>query len=325
MVERDVAVADYSELRPKFERLSSRIEILLRDLTNSLKVHVVSSRTKEPDSFRKKSLRRSKDGKYLYSNPIDEIEDLSAVRIICFSNSQVEEVCQIVKSNFKVHETIDKAKELSRAGKVGYVSQHFIVSVDNDRVKLPEYSGFKDMKAEIQVRTVFQHAWAEVEHRLQYKDDSPKPELRSRFQALAGLVQIADREFDELFALDAQLSEEISKTLSEIVVDDQISSETGSEQSTHKLSVASTIFGAPPKELVARGEYEKAIATYNELIALQPKQSWHYIGRAKARIAAGDFFGASEDVQSIKRAKSQDQRIIAAIDFLNRALGEKPS
>jgi len=49
------------------------------------------------------------------------------------------------------------------------------------------------------VRTVLQHAWAEMEHDIQYKSPNAIPTLiKRRFIALAGLLEIADREFQTL-------------------------------------------------------------------------------------------------------------------------------
>ena len=52
---------------------------------------------------------------------------------------------------------------------------------------------------ELQVRTILQHAWAEIEHDIQYKAVSVLPvQIRRRFATLAGLIEIADREFQAI-------------------------------------------------------------------------------------------------------------------------------
>ena len=48
-----------------------------------------------------------------------------------------------------------------------------------------------------------QHAWAEIEHDIQYKAVAAVPErIRRRFTALAGLIEIADREFQAIASED---------------------------------------------------------------------------------------------------------------------------
>ncbi len=53
--------------------------------------------------------------------------------------------------------------------------------------------------AQIQIRTVLQHAWAEFEHDIRYKGTVPQalaPDLNRRFTLAAGLLELADREFE---------------------------------------------------------------------------------------------------------------------------------
>lgn len=83
---------------------------------------------------------------------------------------------------------------------LGYQSIHYLVKLKQNRYELPEYARFFGMTAELQVRTILQHAWAEIEHEIQYKaavDVLPK-EISRRFEALAGMLEIGDREFQAL-------------------------------------------------------------------------------------------------------------------------------
>ncbi len=55
------------------------------------------------------------------------------------------------------------------------------------------------MKFEIQVRTILQHAWAEIEHDRNYKFNGVLPsEIRRRFKILAGSLELMDREFNSI-------------------------------------------------------------------------------------------------------------------------------
>lgn len=59
------------------------------------------------------------------------------------------------------------------------------------------------------MRTILQHAWAEIEHDIQYKSVETIPSLiRRRFMSLAGLLEIADREFQAIQNEDEQLRQE---------------------------------------------------------------------------------------------------------------------
>ena len=201
----------FSQGRERYEQFSNQVTELLGALCEKSSVQVISSRVKSEDSFLRKSTKTI-DGSFKYDEPLSEIEDLVGVRVICYTLTNVEEICGTIKANFQVLEEIDKAAELAKVGSIGYVSKHFIVNLSKDRVTLPEYNLVKTFKCEIQVRTVFQHAWAELEHRLQYKS-SPNPELKARFQALAGLVQVADREFEGVVKLGETLINENRETI----------------------------------------------------------------------------------------------------------------
>lgn len=64
------------------------------------------------------------------------------------------------------------------------------------------------------MRTILQHAWAEIEHDIQYKAVSTLPaEIRRRFMTLAGLLEIADREFQALEDEDVRLREEARQSV----------------------------------------------------------------------------------------------------------------
>ena len=65
--------------------------------------------------------------------------------------------------------------------------------------RLAEYTRYQGAVVEIQVRTILQHAWAELEHDIQYTSSTAIPkEIRRRFMALAGVLEVADREFQAI-------------------------------------------------------------------------------------------------------------------------------
>ena len=326
-VDRQQARQDFIAARPKLHAFAGRLTGLVAELCVELRVHAVNGRAKDENSFHAKSLKKDSGGLAKYKDPLKEIEDLVGVRIICFTNTQVGDVGRILEQEFSIHEIVDKERELNEAGRVGYVSKHFIVSLSEGRKALPEWKSFSGIKAEIQVRTVFQHAWAEVEHRLQYKGAARRPELDARFQALAGLVQIADREFESLFDLEREISSRIKEAVDAVDVVEDESDDLEAQhvdpnsQQNHALSEVANLYGVPARHLVEQGRFREAIQTYDGLVSMQPNQVWHYIGRAKARSFIGDFDGAREDLRAAKRiAPDGNNRIQNAIARLERAL-----
>jgi putative GTP pyrophosphokinase len=90
---------------------------------------------------------------------------------------------------------VDKRTTLD-PDRFGYLSLHYVVRLGEGRLSLPEYKEFGEVRFEIQIRSILQHAWAEIEHDLGYKSEHAVPaQLRRRFSRLAGLLELADEEF----------------------------------------------------------------------------------------------------------------------------------
>jgi putative GTP pyrophosphokinase len=94
--------------------------------------------------------------------------------------------------------SVDKRRQ-EDFDRFGYSSLHYVASLGHSRAALADYSEFKQLKFEIQIRSILQHAWAEIEHDLQYKSELEIPrEAKRRFARLAGLLDLADSEFTGL-------------------------------------------------------------------------------------------------------------------------------
>jgi ppGpp synthetase/RelA/SpoT-type nucleotidyltranferase len=180
-------------------------EVLERCLEEKhIKPQSISHRAKKPDEFERKASRPipgSETAKY--SDPLTEITDKAGVRVITYFLRNVDEVAEIISDDFEVIERTVKAS--GEPDRFGYTSLHFLVKYTNSRTRLAEYRRFKGLVGEIQVRTVLQHAWAEIEHDIRYKSPYLLPESVSRrFGSLAGLIEIADREFQAIKAAPGQ-------------------------------------------------------------------------------------------------------------------------
>ena len=82
---------------------------------------------------------------------------------------------------------------------VGYRSVHYVATFKQNRSKLTEYQEYKSIKFEIQIRTLLQHAWAEIEHDRNYKFSGELPsEIKRRFYLVSGSLELLDREFEQI-------------------------------------------------------------------------------------------------------------------------------
>jgi putative GTP pyrophosphokinase len=81
---------------------------------------------------------------------------------------------------------------------------------------LPEYSRFEGCKVEIQVRSILQHAWAEIEHDLGYKSEREIPaNVRREFFRVAGLLEVADAEFQRIRDRLQEYARAVTKQIAE--------------------------------------------------------------------------------------------------------------
>ena len=220
---RRVAVEEYLRVRPRYEAFARAVrEILAQALRDKdFKVSVIEARAKEPESFGIKAEAQSENNPRApkYPNPLNDITDLAGVRLITFFPSAVERVGDCIREEFEVVEYKDLSRSLLQEERFGYHSEHYLVKLGSKRTVLPEYEPHSGLIAEVQVRTILQHAWAEIEHDIQYKSSITIPDtIRRRFMALAGLLEIADREFQAIQNEDKLLKQQARTSVEEGVL-----------------------------------------------------------------------------------------------------------
>lgn len=160
----------------------------------------VAARVKGWPSLKAKAKKRNIDGELMYPNPWDDIQDIVGVRVNVFHSTVIPEAITIFGDSFEVIKSVDKAAETRVAGGFGYGSHHLVLRVTEDMEDLADFVG---MRFEVQIRTVLQHAWAEFEHDIRYKQGlgAPSPQVDRLFTLAAGLIELADNQFDEIAAL----------------------------------------------------------------------------------------------------------------------------
>lgn len=185
----------YKENRESYRKLGKRLEkyIKLQFEKNRISYHSIESRAKSRESFFKKLQRKE-------YNSLESATDLCGIRVITFLESETKIVEKFLRSLFVIDEerSMDKSENLGE-DRVGYKSIHLVASLPEELLRLQEFERFRGMKFEIQVRTILQHAWAEVEHDKNYKFSGQlPPDIKRRFKLLAGFLEIADREFENI-------------------------------------------------------------------------------------------------------------------------------
>lgn len=125
----------------------------------------------------------------------DYITDLIGVRIICLYEKNIQEVGDILQNNLCLIDSTDKSQLIEQAENTfGYKGLHLDLKLDETREVMPEYSRYKDIIFEVQIRTIIQDAWSVLDHKIKYKKSIPHG-LKRRINSLAALFETADREF----------------------------------------------------------------------------------------------------------------------------------
>ena len=160
----------------------------------------VTGRTKTVASFAEKA-RRTRDGVPLFAEPLAEIGDTIGIRVITYVHSDVAAVADLLRDQVVVHDDRDMGRETAQEGRFGYASRHLQIGLDAAREGQSGYEQLRGRHAQVQIRTVLQHAWAEFEHDIRYKGTIPDEhasDFDRRFTLAAGLLELADQEFSTI-------------------------------------------------------------------------------------------------------------------------------
>lgn len=182
----------------------------------------IAHRIKNQKSIIEKIDRKS------YTDYEKQITDISGIRIICFLESEIQKIEKIIKGFFE----IDLSNSRDRSAilgldKIGYRSVHYICTLGKARSVLREYKDICDLKFEIQIRTVLQHAWAEMAHDRSFKFRAGLPAtLERRPNLYAGMLEVIDQGFDNISKEIDDYNTKIEEKSSDEILESEVSSKT---------------------------------------------------------------------------------------------------
>ncbi|HHF3007067.1 (p)ppGpp synthetase [Vibrio antiquarius] len=182
----------YREVKPKYEKLRANICSVLEQKLEEKNIPIFSieSRIKDENSYLNKVSRKG------YSEPIEQIEDVCGVRVICYYQEDIEKICSIVKGEFCVISEENK-QEMLNHDQFGYSSYHYIVKLKDSWLGHPSARGLGDFKAEVQIRTMLMHTWSAISHKLLYKSElDVEPQFKRKLNRLSALIELADEQFN---------------------------------------------------------------------------------------------------------------------------------
>ena len=137
----------------------------------SIRLQQVQHRAKDPASLKKKL---EKTGDLESENIEDVVKDLAGCRLVFYTNSDVSRFLSsgIVRENFDVDWDRTKIHHPSPDTNSAvdlFISNNYVVRLNDQRMALPEYARFREMWCEVQVQTTLNHAWSEMAHDTIYK------------------------------------------------------------------------------------------------------------------------------------------------------------
>lgn len=208
-------VERYSRERDRYvkmaETVSRRLSAALHDAAVA---HLPTFRAKSPDSLRGK-LRRDR---YDYSEKSFEPElgpallDLAGVRILLYRPDDAGIVCETAEELFEVPDGPRFRKEHSN--ELGYRARHRVVQLDSDVIGGDSSLGnLTGVHCEIQVVTLGDHIWNELEHDIKYKtpDGEPSELQKGLLRALRCELNSVGDAVDQLMrATDARREENLT-------------------------------------------------------------------------------------------------------------------
>ena len=190
-------LAQYRQLLPIYEIMAEVIPEKLNEFLTEAGIIVaaVEHRVKTESSLAGKL--QLKGEKY---QSIHDITDLVGIRVITFYNDDVDKVASVLERMFEIdwENSIDKRKA-HEIDSFGYLSLHYICRVPESSFIVPEHPELNQIRFEVQMRTVLQHAWANMNHDTGYKSGVEIPKVYKRnLSRLAGMLELVDDEFSRI-------------------------------------------------------------------------------------------------------------------------------
>lgn len=175
------------EIKTKFEVLDTEFESQYKRNP----ISVISTRLKRTESIMQKI------AKYKVPFTLESVEkninDVAGIRIVC---SYIDDIYKIADALLRQDDIrlINKKDYIANPKPNGYRSLHLIVSIP---VFFAEKK--KDVKVEVQIRTIAMDFWASLEHQIKYKHEIPEQKkVSEKLKSCADIISETDKQMMEL-------------------------------------------------------------------------------------------------------------------------------
>jgi ppGpp synthetase/RelA/SpoT-type nucleotidyltranferase len=239
---KDQVTSYVGQEQPIYSIYAEVMKTILRRACNTAAPEAsVEARVKAVSSFAEKAVRKRQK----YDKPVFQLTDLCGARVITDTQEEVERICQFIRKNFIIDEanSDDKAVLLGTS-QFGYRSVHFVVQLPEALQKSEGAQAIGERRAEIQVRTGLQNAWARLAHDRIYKSEFNVPDsIKREMNRAAALLEEADRDFTlildslELYSTNQTALSASSQAENEIQTLEMISKNVASRDERERLAI----------------------------------------------------------------------------------------
>ena len=154
-------------------------------------------RVKDVESFISKIFRKGKN----YKDPLNDITDQVGIRFVVLYYEDIEVIGKIVESHPNWEYSLDRDIEEEKKADphhFSYQSKHYVVH-PKDEIHTNGENLTKNIKCEIQIRTLLQHAYAELAHDTTYKpSQEASPIVKRSVAKTSALIETTDSIFMEV-------------------------------------------------------------------------------------------------------------------------------
>jgi len=202
MLTRRELLQQHAECIALYEGFAALLSGLLSDWLQprwtELGLFSVTGGAKDAGRAYRKMLREN--GKY---ERVSDLPDLARVRVVTYFVDKVDKIVDVIKSRLIMS---DREEGLGPGDPrvFGFGGRKLLVRLPEHLIRYPVPEQFKSCAAEIQVCTILQHVWAQMEHPHYEGHFGASWELGRGFYRMAGLLEVADHEFVRIRTLSEE-------------------------------------------------------------------------------------------------------------------------
>lgn len=280
-----------SRIKSRYESYISLLIQIRENIHKKIKENIYLSsqptykaRIKSFSSYYRKLIRQKSEEAAL-SDSLVCLTDMIGIRVICTFLEDISVVLEQLKEIFDIREIERKGADLNFK-EFGYESIHVLIAIPEDCVPVDIDDNLplpNDLVCEIQIRTILQDAWAEVEHELIYKSeftpfDMP---LRRKLASMNASLNLADIIFQEIRDYQKKLQDEMNErklqfyNIADTITNEQLGMNVEKKElQIERINpyVRGTIDDLLLQAIHAHnaGEFDRAISIYTEIIESKP-------------------------------------------------------